>query len=65
MAKYTPEERAERHRALMREKYRAGTRAMQALTVQAMVHAVQGLNYEEAVEYVQAHYRVKEFEKGE
>lgn len=65
MAKYTPEERIERHRALMREKYQAGTRALQLETVREMVDKVQLLPYEQAVEFVQAHYRVKEFKKGE
>lgn len=65
MAKYTPEERVERHRALMREKYQAGAKYEQLERVQKLVREVQSLSYEQAVDFVQHTYRVKEFKKGE
>lgn len=64
MARYTPEERAERHRALMRRRYQAGVQAIQLAAVREMVRKVQGMPYKQAVDFVQEHYRVREV-KGE
>lgn len=65
MRKYTDEELVERHRTLMREKYRRMVRAEQLELVRELVSKAQNLSYEQAVEFVQNHYRVKEFKQGE
>lgn len=59
------EEKIERHRRLMRERYQAGVKYEQLERVKGLVREVQSLSYEQAIDYVQAHYRVKEFKKGE
>lgn len=66
MKKYTTEERTERHRKLMRERYQAGVQYEQLERVKTLVNIVRSLeSYDEAVDFVQAHYSVKEFKKGE
>lgn len=62
---YTEEEKIERHRKLMRDRYRAGVRYQQLDAAKKMVREVQSLPYEQAVDHVQARYRIKEFKQGE
>lgn len=57
------EERKTKHMELVRSRYRAGIRAEQAERVADMVGKVQLLPYEEAIEFVQEKYIVKEFKK--
>lgn len=59
----TAEERKAKHLELMRERYRAGIRAEQAERVAEIIKQVQSLSYEQAVDFVQEKYIVKEFKK--